>query len=137
MKYHFLEDILPIYKNTTTNKNIPNENYSFTEGSISELIQDVHARSKAARKACLDLKGYTCYICNFNFEDKYGKIGREFIHVHHIEFLSNTDKAVSVSPIHDLIPVCANCHAMLHKKKSNGDYPTTDELKALIMHNSH
>jgi 5-methylcytosine-specific restriction enzyme A len=63
-----------------------------------------------------------------NFEDTYGEVRREFIHVHHITPLHEIQMGYQVNPIEDLIPVCPNCHAMLHRKE-DGVYLTVEELK--------
>jgi putative restriction endonuclease len=48
----------------------------------------------------------------------YGKDFAEgFIEVHHIVPLSAGEQVVD--PAKDLIPVCANCHRMLHHKKAS------------------
>lgn len=54
-------------------------------------------------------------MCGFNFEFRYGKIGKDFIHVHHLKPLALTDSEYELDPIADLRPVCPNCHAMLHR----------------------
>jgi hypothetical protein len=52
--------------------------------------------------------------CGFCFEKKYGALGRNFAHVHHLDALGQRDKA-SPTTLHDLVVVCANCHAMIHR----------------------
>ena len=37
-----------------------------------------------------------------------------YIHVHHIVALSAVKGEYIVDPINDLVPVCPNCHAMIH-----------------------
>ena len=61
----------------------------------------------------------------------YGEVGKGFIHVHHIKPISEIDKEYVVDYKKDLIPVCPNCHAMLHRK-INGRNLSVDELKKLI-----
>ena len=56
-------------------------------------------------------------MCEFNFEDHFGEVGQGFIHVHHINQISDIGKEYEVDPIKDLIPVCPNCHAMIHSKR--------------------
>jgi 5-methylcytosine-specific restriction protein A len=56
-------------------------------------------------------------VCDLNFFDRYGEIGEGFIHVHHKVEISTIGIKYSIDPIKDLIPVCPNCHAMLHKEK--------------------
>lgn len=63
------------------------------------------------------------------FVDVYGPIGQDFIHVHHLVELSKMKSKYIVDPIKDLIPICPNCHAMLHY----GKYETNvDELKKIV-----
>jgi 5-methylcytosine-specific restriction protein A len=49
-----------------------------------------------------------------SFEELYGIIGKGFIHVHHKKPLAGTRAEYKVNPPKDLVPVCPNCHAMLH-----------------------
>lgn len=92
-----------------------NEEIKILEGSKKQVLVNVYERDSKARQKCLDKFGYICKICDFDFEKKYGSIGKEFIHVHHLIPLSELNKEYEVNPLEDLIPVCPNCHAMLHK----------------------
>ena len=47
----------------------------------------------------------------------YGPIGRGIIHVHHMTPISSYTTQHDVNPIADLVPVCPNCHAMIHSRK--------------------
>ena len=77
-----------------------------------------YERSRKARKECLEYYGYTCRVCGFDFEKQYGDIGRNFIEVHHrTEISSYSGEKHKVDHINDLIPVCSNCHSMLHRTK--------------------
>lgn len=69
-----------------------------------------------------------------DFKKTYGELGNGFIHVHHIVPLSNIGKDYQVDYEKDLIPVCPNCHAMLHKGLK-GKVLTIDELKEIIREN--
>jgi len=61
------------------------------------------------------------------FEEVYGEIGIGFIHVHHLVPISEIGTSYKIDPVKDLIPVCPNCHAMIHKRKP---IPyTVDEIK--------
>ncbi len=86
----------------------------YEDGAKRTVVLDRYERNPLNRQLCLQANGYTCKICGFNFERKYGNIGRGFIHVHHIRQLSLAGGPVKIDPVHDLIPVCPNCHAMLH-----------------------
>ena len=76
----------------------------------------------------IDVKnGCKCQVCGFDFEDVYGDLGRGFIEAHHLVPLSNIKKNHIVDPAKDLIPLCANCHAMIHKMK-DPDYEKLRDL---------
>lgn len=88
----------------------------FKEGSSKKTEVNLYTRSLEARKKCIELKGCTCHICGFDFEKVYGEIGKGFIHVHHLNQLSEIKSEYIINPETDLIPVCPNCHSMLHKR---------------------
>ena len=99
------------------------------EGSQYQVVCNKYERSPINRELCLAKKGYTCGICGFDFEKMYGSIGRRFIHVHHITPVSMIGPNYQINPEKDLIPVCPNCHAMLHRK--NPPY-LPEELKEIV-----
>lgn len=84
------------------------------EGDIQEVVSNKYERSKKNRLLCLSFFGYSCQGCLVNLEDKYGSIAKNFIHVHHVNPISTTG-VVSVNPFVDLIPLCPNCHSIVHK----------------------
>lgn len=105
---------------------------TYTEGTSHNISVTSYERNDKARMACLSQFGYTCQICGINFEEKYGNVGKDFIHVHHKNFISTMGgQEHEINPLTDLIPVCPNCHAMLHRKL-NGKYLKPEELKSLL-----
>lgn len=89
---------------------------AFEEGAriTKELVKETQ-RSAEARTACLAAKGYRCIVCEQDLEDIYGVPG--IIHVHHLNPLADGDEQRTTDPIKDLVPVCPNCHAVIHSKK--------------------
>ena len=88
----------------------------YPEGAVDKISVNRYERSRRARKSCLNHYGTKCATCNFDFEDVYGKMGADYIHVHHIKPLSEVKEGYEVDPVQDLRPICPNCHAMLHYK---------------------
>ncbi len=86
----------------------------FLEGAASTISVNAYERNSKARLACIKHHGAVCAVCNFNFEATYGPIGNGFIHVHHIIPLAEIRHEYELDPIRDLIPVCPNCHAIIH-----------------------
>lgn len=88
-----------------------------TEGKVKAVLVNIYERSRTARNACVQAHGTTCAVCEFDFGAIYGLLGQDFIHVHHLLDLASVGKEYEIDPVKDLIPVCPNCHAMLHRKK--------------------
>jgi 5-methylcytosine-specific restriction protein A len=90
---------------------------TFREGKSKDIIQTRYERNPEARKRCLIHYGFSCKVCTFNFENHFGEAGKGFIHVHHINQISEIGGEYEIDPIKDLIPVCPNCHSMIHSKR--------------------
>jgi len=102
---------------------------TYLEGQTKEIRVNSYERNIGARQKCVEHFGATCQICEFNFKDIFGEIGANFIHVHHKINIATIGKEYSVDPLKDLIPVCPNCHSMLHKKSPAY---SVEELKKII-----
>ena len=90
---------------------------SFLEGGKRLVSVSQIERSSKARAQCIQIHGVECKICGFDFSRVYGEIGAGFIHAHHLYPFSANENEVEVDPETDLLPVCPNCHAMLHRRK--------------------
>lgn len=110
------------------------ESTSFEEGELHEVVCTRYERNREAREACIAMKGCRCAVCGMDFESRYGEIGAGFIHVHHVVPISSIGENYQVNPATDLVPVCPNCHNMLHKKEP--PY-TIEELRQKITFESN
>ena len=90
----------------------------YKEGSLLDCHGTKYERNLKAREQCLKYYGYTCRVCGFDFEKVYGARGMNFIEVHHKVPLSEIACGEHiVDPEKDLIQVCSNCHAMIHRTR--------------------
>ncbi|SKA70773.1 5-methylcytosine-specific restriction enzyme A [Pantoea ananatis] len=110
---------------------VPNES-QYVEGAVMQVMVNRYERDPKARSAAVAYHGHQCKVCQIDLSKIYGDIAKEFIHVHHLKQLSKIKKEHSPDPIKDLIPVCPNCHAMLHRK--NPPF-TPEEIKDMIFKN--
>ena len=108
------------------------ENEKIPEGMKTTVMVNKYERSSLARSKCIEKNGISCSICGMNFEKFYGELGKGFIHVHHIVPVSKIGKEYKVDFKKDLVPVCPNCHAMLHRKNSEGKNVSIEELKRIV-----
>ncbi len=86
------------------------------EGATKLVTVNIYERNIEARNQCISHWKPICAVCKFDFELEFGEIGKGFIHVHHKIPISQINEIQEIDPKNDLIPVCPNCHAMLHKR---------------------
>jgi 5-methylcytosine-specific restriction protein A len=55
-----------------------------------------------------------CEACGFHFAEAYGPIGRGYIVAHHLSPIAMGQRETTLA---DIALVCANCHAMLHRRR--------------------
>lgn len=139
MPFEQLEDFL------LTNKyyefGIPVVSDAFEEDDLKSLAEDNaqegksvffygkrYERNAKLREAAIRIHGYRCNICGFDFAEKYGDVGKDYIEVHHVKPLYQGLQ--DVNPETDMICVCANCHRMIHRKKTAILQP--EELERMI-----
>jgi 5-methylcytosine-specific restriction protein A len=92
------------------------ETHGFPEGAVSVIEVNKYERDPRNRAACIAAHGAICNVCHFDFFQQYGEIGADFIHIHHLVPLAVLRMQYIIDPVRDLVPVCPNCHAMLHRR---------------------
>lgn len=93
----------------------PGEIQGLPEGARIRVEVNRYERSPVNRAACIQHYGATCLACGFDFKSFYGDLGEGYIQVHHRKPVSQMNESYFVNPVTDLVPVCANCHAMVHR----------------------
>jgi predicted HNH restriction endonuclease len=89
----------------------------YLEGSARQVLVNAYERNQRAREACLRHHGRICVACGFSFAARYGKAGAGYIQVHHIVPIAGIGKEYRLNPLNDLVPVCPNCHAVIHRRE--------------------
>lgn len=98
------------------------ENLSISLDVMCQAAKDLTYHLKCerdinTREKVIQIQGTNCAICGFNYARAYGKdIAKDFIDIHYI---GNPEEKKAPDVIRDFIPVCANCHRMLHHKRSH------------------
>jgi len=103
------------------------ENIFISEGRKKSVTTQVYERSKLLRDRAIEY--YTrdgvivCAACGFDFYKTYGESGHGYIEIHHqkpVYQYEDADFSRHVTlAVKDLIPLCANCHRIVHRKKGN------------------
>ena len=86
------------------------------EGALMRVEVNRYERSRINRAICISVHGVRCKVCDMDFGERYGEIGRGFIHVHHTVPVSQMNLDYKIDPVNELVPVCPNCHSMLHRQ---------------------
>ena len=109
-----------------------NTDIQYHEGHVINVKVNRYERSSIARMKCVEYHGAKCCICGIDFGERYGELGDGFIHVHHLKPLHTIGNDYIVDYKNDLVPVCPNCHAMIHRIK-NGESMSVDELRSVLI----
>lgn len=99
------------------------------EGEVTETLIRKRERSRRNRYLCLSIHGNKCAACGFSPMETFGENGN-IIEVHHLEPVSLLEMPRQYDPVSDLIPLCPNCHRLIHTRRP---VPfSLDELKELL-----
>lgn len=110
---------------------------SKSEGARKTYNGIRYERNPANRLEAIRIHGARCAVCDMDFGEKYGAWGEGFIEVHHKTPLAISGEDQIVNPAIDLVPVCPNCHRMIHR---HGQTLSIEDVKSLLqkstsMHN--
>ena len=85
--------------------------------TVSQAVteEEALAFSERIKKECIDYYGAICDICGFDFGYTYGEAYEGCIEVHNVHGLEQ-EITENTHPTADLIPVCCNCHRIIHSK---------------------
>jgi 5-methylcytosine-specific restriction protein A len=100
------------------------------EGSVLKVNVNRYERSPANRAACISHYGALCQACGFDFQKVYGGLGEGFVEVHHRVPVSQMGAGYFVRPTKDLVPLCSNCHSMVHRANPPMSVEALSELIA-------
>lgn len=129
--YSDIREMLEIYRSLTFNESLPTNNSEAEEIEQSftgvEKLKKFKFHKRIERNSQLvklvkKVQGYTCKACGFNYVDKYGDLGKDFIEAHHLTPVSKlTGTAVELDARKDFVVLCSNCHKMIHRLEDPSD----------------
>ncbi|EEM06206.1 HNH endonuclease [Bacillus pseudomycoides] len=125
------------YQPTKENVDLTEDDAGFPEGKKKLRLHIYRERnSKLIRTVKDEFKSKNngklfCEICKFDYKEKYGELGEDYIEGHHVIPVSELEEG-SKTKVEDIILVCANCHRMLHRKKP---WLSKEQLKEILHSN--
>ncbi|RAX44328.1 HNH endonuclease [Arthrobacter sp. AQ5-06] len=87
---------------------------TYPASAVVRATANRYEHDPVARRACIAHRGTNCAACGFSFELTYGEVGADFIHIHHVVPAAQLGNGYVLDQLTDLVPLCANCHAMAH-----------------------
>lgn len=125
------------------NKYFYDENLGISEGRKITKNIVVRERSNELRECAMnhymsDDEHIKCCVCNFDFYDTYGILGKSYIEMHHekplFQYQDENFKVYIRDAILNIKPLCSNCHKIIHRRRNQT--LTVQELKSVIDENS-
>lgn len=101
------------------------------EGGVLRYYGTKYERDPVNRRRAIEVHGTACVVCGFDFGEFYGPRGTGYTEVHHCKPLS---AGGLFDPLTDLVPVCANCHRMIHRHRT---WLSVEQLRQLIQGREH
>lgn len=86
------------------------------EGAVTRIEVNRYERDRRNRAAALAIHGFNCKACDTNLEEVYGEAATDFIEVHHVTPISEIGSGYRINPRTDLVPLCPNCHGVIHRR---------------------
>ena len=101
-----------------------------SEGARRTVQHISYERSSKNRAAAIKLHGTKCKVCGFDFNDFYGyDLAVDYIEIHHVKPITEVGGGL-INPETDLVPLCSNCHSMVHKNRDR--VMPIDDLREVI-----
>ncbi|QYJ96992.1 HNH endonuclease [Shewanella alkalitolerans] len=109
----------PDYNASEALNDLDNLLESSSDGKASMRYVTTYERDPKYRKQAIAIHGNSCFACGFNFGEFYGEYADGYIHIHHRTPVSELGGPKSIDPETDLVPLCANCHSVVHRRRAN------------------
>ena len=118
---------------SVNDQDTPEKEITIEETYRKKVHAQIERPSNAKIKQLKNKLGYICQCCGFDFEKKYGEIGKDFIEAHHLTAISNLKKGETRKTTDkDFAMLCSNCHRMIHRLEDSSDM---EKLKSIIGNN--
>jgi predicted HNH restriction endonuclease len=102
------------------------------------LREHLHSERSARLVAAFKrgLQYFKCSACDLDFQKVYGQLGHRYIECHHTQPISEMLPG-EATKISDLVPLCANCHRMVHRSSPMKSVAQLKEILATQFSASH
>ena len=108
---------------------VAKEEVSTEMSEAKEIVPNQEKTLAEIKAECISYYGAICDICGFDYGYTYGDAYEMDIEVHNLKGIVGEEVLPDTHPIEDLIPICHNCHHMLH---SHPTELTVDKMRKMV-----
>lgn len=125
----FAAAIVAILPTEEADESVDSDVIGYPEGALITVRTNRYERDRRNRAAAIAIHGTACKGCGLDMGMRYGPVAAGFVEVHHITPVSQLGAGYVIDPVRDLVPLCPNCHAVVHRR----DPPLTVGEIALLL----
>lgn len=127
------EEKTTLQKESTIKTSEPVKKQEQIEEFLEKDKDEANDSLEKLKKECLEYYGAICEICGFDYGYTYGEAFESKIDIHHVQGGREEELSPNTDPVQDLIPICHNCHLIIHSKTPSY---TVDEMRVMLK-NAH
>ena len=126
----FSAAVVAILPTEELGENIESAVTGYPEGSMIAVKTNRYERDRRNRAAAIAIHGPACKGCGLEMGVRYGSIATGYVEIHHVTPVSQLGAGYVIDPGRDLVPLCPNCHAVVHRRRPP---LSVDELQLLLV----
>lgn len=112
----FAAAVVAILPTEDTGEGVDSNVIGHPEGALKTVKINRYERDRRNRAAAIAIHGTECKACGLEMVSRYGSIAAGMIEVHHVTPVSELGEGYVIDPATDLVPICPNCHAVVHRR---------------------
>ena len=124
----FSAAIVAILPTEEVPENLQSDVTGYPEGALTAVQANRYERDRRNRAAAIAIHGTACKGCDLEMGARYGSVAAGFVEIHHVTPVSQLGVEYVIDPALDLLPLCPNCHAVVHRRTPPFTVPELREL---------
>ena len=112
----FAAALVAILPTEAVDELVGSEVTGYPEGALIAVQSNRYERDRRNRAAAIAIHGTACKGCGLDLGKRYGSVAAGLIEIHHVIPVSQLGAGYVIDPVRDLVPLCPNCHAVVHRR---------------------
>ena len=111
----FAAAVVAILPTEEAGEGVETDVIGYPEGALTTVQTNRYERDRRNRAAAIAIHGTACKGCGLEMGTRYGSVASGMIEIHHVTPVSELGAGYVIDPARDLVPLCPNCHAVVHR----------------------